>query len=152
MLIFCLIFCQFQPGVSYESVVYKKSVYLSDYKLYDTKLNGEMGLLPQIPSLNPALLVLWTLQIRAGLMLLNFKAFEPMTQYAYVGFILDKWISTSTSKTLFPSFICIMILSEYHVWKRILRKLLTTLLTVMSRGSKCGSIVIIILAIVLIIL
>ena len=25
---FCLFFCQFQPGVAYKSVAYKKSVYL----------------------------------------------------------------------------------------------------------------------------
>ena len=27
---FCLIFCQYQPGVAYKSVAYKKSVYSPD--------------------------------------------------------------------------------------------------------------------------
>ena len=34
LLSFCLIFCQFQPGVTYKSVAYKKSVYYGSSTFY----------------------------------------------------------------------------------------------------------------------
>ena len=44
LLSICLIFCQFQPGVVYKSVTYKKSVYFESQKYYAVEIVEEMRL------------------------------------------------------------------------------------------------------------